>query len=135
MLALQSCSSCVLPGSVHFSSHRFRFVLILNLGFLIWVFPTMYISQRLRLGKYLGANIVLWGIIMMLHSVPQSFGPFFVLRLLLGKRLNSTRYCSETYVTSGMLESCVAPILILIISMFYTKREQVSLLISPGTTY
>lgn len=26
----------------------------------------------------------------------------------------------------GMLESCVAPILILIISMFYTKSEQVS---------
>lgn len=25
----------------------------------------------------------------------------------------------------GMLESCVAPILILIISMFYTKNEQV----------
>jgi hypothetical protein len=54
-------------------------------GFLIWVFPTMYISQRLRLGKYLGSNIVLWGIIMMLHAVPKTFGPFFVLRLLLGK--------------------------------------------------
>lgn len=58
--------------------------LSLSSGFLIWVFPTMYISQKLRLGKYLGANIVLWGIIMMLHAVPKSFGPFFVLRLLLG---------------------------------------------------
>ncbi|KAI0347077.1 MFS general substrate transporter [Trametopsis cervina] len=77
------------------------------LGFLIWVFPTTYISQRLRLGKYLGANIVVWGIVMMLHSVPQTFGPFFTLRLIL-----------------GMLESCVAPILILIISMFYRKNEQ-----------
>ena len=28
--------------------------------------------------------------------------------------------------TVGMLESCVAPILILIISMFYTKKEQAS---------
>ena len=55
------------------------------LGFLIWVFPTMYISQRLRLGKYLGCNVMLWGIIMMLHAVPRSFGPFLVLRLLLGK--------------------------------------------------
>ncbi|PSR73607.1 hypothetical protein PHLCEN_2v10526 [Hermanssonia centrifuga] len=77
------------------------------LGFMIWVFPTMYISQKLRLGKYLGANIVLWGIVMMLHAVPNSFGPFFVLRILL-----------------GMLESCVAPVLILIISMFYKKNEQ-----------
>ncbi|EKM59641.1 uncharacterized protein PHACADRAFT_192018 [Phanerochaete carnosa HHB-10118-sp] len=87
--------------------HYNLIALAFYLGFLIWVFPTMYISQRLRLGKYLGVNVVLWGIIMMLHAVPKSFGPFFVLRLLL-----------------GMLESCVAPILILIISMFYTKNEQ-----------
>ncbi|OSC99141.1 MFS general substrate transporter [Trametes coccinea BRFM310] len=77
------------------------------IGFLIWVFPSMYIAQRLRLAKYLGANIVAWGVIMMLHAIPSSFGPFFALRLLL-----------------GMLESCVAPILILIVSMFYKKNEQ-----------
>ncbi|OCH93601.1 MFS general substrate transporter [Obba rivulosa] len=76
-------------------------------GFLIWVFPAMYISQKTRLAKYLGTNIVLWGIIMALHAIPHSFAPFFVLRLIL-----------------GMLESCVAPILILIISMFYKKDEQ-----------
>ncbi|GJE97737.1 MFS general substrate transporter [Phanerochaete sordida] len=87
--------------------HYNLIALAFYLGFLIWVFPTMYISQRLRLGKYLGINIVLWGMIMMLHAVPKAFGPFFILRLLL-----------------GMLESCVAPILILIISMFYTKKEQ-----------
>lgn len=56
-----------------------------SVGFLIWVFPSMYISQKSRLAKYLGCNIVAWGIIMMLHSVPKSFGPFFVLRLLLGQ--------------------------------------------------
>ncbi|KAI0771462.1 MFS general substrate transporter [Trametes elegans] len=77
------------------------------IGFLIWVFPSMYIAQRLRLAKYLGTNIVAWGAIMMLHAVPRSFGPFFALRLIL-----------------GMLESCVAPILILIVSMFYRKNEQ-----------
>ncbi|OBZ71804.1 Allantoate permease [Grifola frondosa] len=76
-------------------------------GFLFWVFPTMYIAQRLRLGKYLGANIVAWGIVMMLHAVPRSFGSFFAMRLLL-----------------GMLESCVSPVLVLIISMFYKKDEQ-----------
>ena len=81
---------------------------LFSAGFLIWVFPSMYIAQRLRLGKYLGANIVAWGTIMMLHAIPRSFGPFFAMRLIL-----------------GMLESCVAPILILIISMFYKKNEQV----------
>ena len=98
------------------------------LGFLTWVFPTMYISQRLRLGKYLGTNVVLWGIVMMLHAVPKSFGPFFLLRLLLGTSdalsLNAAGLILE--LLPGALESCVAPILILIISMFYTKKEQVS---------
>ncbi|KAJ3490314.1 hypothetical protein NLI96_g1551 [Meripilus lineatus] len=79
-------------------------------GFLVWEFPTVYISQKLRVAKYLvveGANIVIWGIILMLHAVTTSFGAFFALRFLL-----------------GMCESCVAPILILIISMFYKKDEQ-----------
>ncbi|CCM01709.1 uncharacterized protein FIBRA_03774 [Fibroporia radiculosa] len=79
------------------------------IGFLVWVFPTMYISQKTRIAKYLGINVVLWGIVMMLHAIPRTFAPFFVLRLIL-----------------GMLESCVAPILILIISMFYKKSEQAS---------
>ncbi|KAG6886708.1 hypothetical protein C0992_002726, partial [Termitomyces sp. T32_za158] len=76
-------------------------------GFLAWEFPTVYISQKLRVAKYLGTNVVLWGIILMLHAVGTSFGAFFTLRVLL-----------------GMLESCVAPILILIVSMFYKKDEQ-----------
>ncbi|KAJ7904442.1 MFS general substrate transporter [Mycena olivaceomarginata] len=76
-------------------------------GFLIFEFPTVYISQKLRVAKYLGANICIWGAILMLHSVGTSFGAFFALRFLL-----------------GMCECCVAPILILIISMFYKKNEQ-----------
>lgn len=54
-------------------------------GFLVWQFPTMFISQKTRLGKYLGCNIVLWGIVLMLHAIPNTFGPFFALRILLGK--------------------------------------------------
>ncbi|KAH9947275.1 MFS general substrate transporter [Amylocystis lapponica] len=77
------------------------------LGYFVWEFPTVYISQKLRVAKYLGINVIVWGIILMLHSVATSFGGFFALRFLL-----------------GMCESCVAPILILIISMFYKKDEQ-----------
>ncbi|KZV75412.1 MFS general substrate transporter [Peniophora sp. CONT] len=71
------------------------------LGFLLFEFPTVYISQKLRLAKYLGklsllrfrdrisqtntgGNIVAWGAILMLHAVPSSFGAFFALRFLLG---------------------------------------------------
>ncbi|KAF9269215.1 MFS general substrate transporter [Marasmius fiardii PR-910] len=76
-------------------------------GFLFWEFPTTYLAQKTRVAKYLGANIVVWGIILALHAVAESFGAFFALRFLL-----------------GMCESCVAPILILVISMFYKKNEQ-----------
>ncbi|OCH93600.1 MFS general substrate transporter [Obba rivulosa] len=90
------------------TGERYNLVsLAFYLGFLIFEFPTVYISQKLRVAKYLGGNIILWGIILMLHAITTSFGSFFVLRFLL-----------------GMCESCVAPILILIISMFYKKDEQ-----------
>ncbi|KAI0301832.1 MFS general substrate transporter [Multifurca ochricompacta] len=77
------------------------------LGFLTWEFPTVYISQKLRLGKYLGVNVIIWGVILMLQAITDSFSAFFALRFLM-----------------GMCESCVVPILILIISMFYKKSEQ-----------
>ncbi|KAH7887815.1 MFS general substrate transporter [Phlebopus sp. FC_14] len=77
------------------------------LGYLFWEFPTVYISQQLRLAKYLGVNVVIWGIVLMLQASTNNFGAFFALRFLL-----------------GMFESCVAPCLILIISMFYKKDEQ-----------
>ncbi|KAH7916345.1 MFS general substrate transporter [Hygrophoropsis aurantiaca] len=77
------------------------------LGFIVWEFPTVYIAQKLRLAKYLSANIIVWGVILILHGTATSFGAFFALRFIL-----------------GMCESCVAPILILIISMFYKKDEQ-----------
>ncbi|SJL01931.1 related to allantoate permease [Armillaria ostoyae] len=79
------------------------------LGFLFWEFPTVYISQKLRAAKYLGVNIIVWGAVLMLHAVGTSFPAFFVLRIIL-----------------GMCECCVAPILILIIGMFYKKDEQAS---------
>ncbi|KAF9068372.1 MFS general substrate transporter [Rhodocollybia butyracea] len=78
------------------------------IGFLAFEFPSVYLSQKSgKVAKYLGANIVIWGAVMMLHAVGTSFGAFFTLRVLL-----------------GMCESCTAPSLILIISMFYKKDEQ-----------
>ncbi|KAG0709518.1 MFS general substrate transporter [Suillus ampliporus] len=77
------------------------------LGFIVWEFPTVYIAQKLRLGKYLGVNIIIWGLVLLCHALANSFQAFFVLRFIL-----------------GMCESCVSPILVSIISMFYRKDEQ-----------
>ncbi|KAI0952061.1 hypothetical protein AcW1_004259 [Taiwanofungus camphoratus] len=91
-----------------FTGQRYNLIsLAFYLGYLTWEFPTVYISQKLPVAKYLGCNVIVWGILLMLHAVASNFGGFFALRFLL-----------------GMCESCVSPILILIISMFYKKEEQ-----------
>lgn len=38
------------------------------MGFLIWMFPTQYIGQKLPIAKYLGVNIILWGVLVMVCS-------------------------------------------------------------------
>ncbi|KAJ7179249.1 MFS general substrate transporter [Mycena filopes] len=98
------------------------------LGFLVWEFPSVYLSQKTRVAKYLGANIIVWGIVLMLHSVGTSFGAFFALRFLLGKYIlyADAEGCDNLSLNAGMCECCVAPILILVISMFYKKNEQAS---------
>lgn len=59
----------------------------------------------------------------MLHAATSSFGAFFALRFLLGKV--EAFACYVANLSTGMCECCVAPILILITSMFYKKNEQV----------
>lgn len=53
--ALQSCLSGVLSG---YGPKRRTRVMVCShkstSGYLVWEFPTVYISQKLRVGKYLG---------------------------------------------------------------------------------
>lgn len=71
-----------------------------------------------------GANIIVWGLVLVCHAVANSFQAFFVLRFILGGSGNLQLVVAKNY--AGMCESCVAPILISIITMFYRKDEQVS---------
>ena len=78
------------------------------IGFLVAEFPTQYIAQRIsRLGKYLGANVMLWGVVLSTMAAADSYAALMVQRTLL-----------------GIFEACVAPILVLIIAMWYKKSEQ-----------
>ncbi|EOD49168.1 putative mfs general substrate transporter protein [Neofusicoccum parvum UCRNP2] len=82
--------------------------MLFYIGFLATEFPTQYLAQRVsRLGLYLGTNIVLWGIVLCCHAATSSFAGLAVCRTLL-----------------GVFEACVAPILVLIIAMWYRKEEQ-----------
>jgi len=79
------------------------------MGFLVWMFPTQYIAQKFPLAKYLGTHIIVWGALVMLHAVCSTFSQFYAIRFLL-----------------GMLEACVSPTLIMIVSMWYKQGERAS---------
>ncbi|KAL9109084.1 MAG: hypothetical protein Q9227_006175 [Pyrenula ochraceoflavens] len=76
-------------------------------GFLAWAFPTNFLMQRLPIGKYLGANIFMWGVFLMIQAACNSFSTLAVLRAL-----------------GGAAEACSDPSFMLITSMWYTRRQQ-----------
>ncbi|OJJ72448.1 hypothetical protein ASPBRDRAFT_195155 [Aspergillus brasiliensis CBS 101740] len=80
---------------------------IFYFGFLAWAFPTNFLLQRLPIGKYLGANIFMWGVFLIIQAACHNFTTLAVLRAL-----------------GGAAEACSDPAFMLITSMWYTRREQ-----------
>lgn len=76
-------------------------------GFLAWALPTNILMQRLPVAKYLGANIFLWGALLIAQAGATNFATLAVLRAL-----------------SGAAEACSDPSFMLITSMWYTRRQQ-----------
>ncbi|PMD42909.1 allantoin permease [Hyaloscypha variabilis F] len=76
-------------------------------AYFIFELPSGYLIQRLPLAKYLGANVIVWGIILSINSGSTNYGSIVALRALL-----------------GAFESVVTPGLILITTMWYKKSEQ-----------
>lgn len=76
-------------------------------GYLAFSLPNAYLLQRLRLNRYLGCCILIWGLCMVCMAVPRYFAGLAVLRTLL-----------------GMSEGTVTPGFVLITSRFYKREEQ-----------
>ncbi|KAL7270154.1 hypothetical protein RUND412_007144 [Rhizina undulata] len=76
-------------------------------GFLTWAFPTNFLIQKFPVGKYLGFNVFIWGMFLMLQAACNSFSSLMVMRFL-----------------GGAAEACSDPAFMLITSMWYTRREQ-----------
>jgi hypothetical protein len=75
---------------------------IFYFGFLAWAFPTNFLMQRLPIGKYLGFNICLWGVFLMIQAAARDFGGLAALRAF-----------------AGAAEACADPSFMLITSMWY----------------
>jgi len=80
---------------------------IFYFGFLIWALPTNLLMQRLPVGKYLGFNIVLWGVFLMLQAAAKNFAGLAALRAF-----------------AGAAEAASDPSFMLITAMWFTRREQ-----------
>ncbi|KAJ5467909.1 hypothetical protein N7475_005661 [Penicillium sp. IBT 31633x] len=74
---------------------------------LVVEYPTNWIIQRVPIGKYLGINICLWGMILALHAACKNFTGLVVVRTLL-----------------GIFEACCQPIFVTLSSMWYKREEQ-----------
>ncbi|QRV76049.1 major facilitator superfamily transporter [Ceratobasidium sp. AG-Ba] len=74
--------------------------------YIVFAYPHSWALQRFPVAKYLAANLFLWAVLMGLHPLCKNFGGLFALRFLLG--------ASEGCITNGVM---------LITSMFYTRRE------------
>lgn len=84
-----------------------QLALVFYVTYLAFEFPTGYLMQRLPTAKYLGANVILWGLMTTLVSTAKNWAGLVTLRVLL-----------------GCFEAAVAPALILVTTMWYKRGEQ-----------
>ncbi|KAJ7337498.1 putative MFS transporter [Mycena albidolilacea] len=75
---------------------------------LIAEFPTGYIVQKVRPGKWLGFNIILWGLVTACTAAVTNYSGLVATRVMI-----------------GILEAATAPCLMLITGMWYTKSEAI----------
>lgn len=77
------------------------------LGYLIFEFPMSLALQRFPVSKFVSAAVILWGVIICLHSTPANYAGFITLRTIL-----------------GILESAVTPAMVIITGQWYKAEEQ-----------
>ncbi|KAK7973564.1 Alpha/Beta hydrolase protein [Apiospora arundinis] len=79
---------------------------IFYVGQLVAEYPFIYLMSRLHLTKFVGATIVIWGIICMCLAAPQNFAGFAAVRFLL-----------------GFAEGAVSPSFVTMTAIWYRKKE------------
>ena len=80
---------------------------IFYFGYLVAQFPAGWAMQRLPVGKFLGLTGISWGVILMTTPACTSFAGIAVNRFFL-----------------GLVEAAVNPGFVLVMSMWYTAKEQ-----------
>lgn len=76
-------------------------------GYMAWAFPTNYFLLKLPVAKYLGANIFMWGVFLMIQAACKNFAGLAAVRAF-----------------GGAAEAAADPAFLLVTSMWYTRKEQ-----------
>ncbi|KAM5376317.1 hypothetical protein ACJZ2D_005539 [Fusarium nematophilum] len=79
---------------------------IFYVGQLVSEYPFIYLMSRLHLTKFVGATVIIWGIVCMCLAAPQNYAGFAAVRFLL-----------------GFSEGAVSPAFVTITSIWYRKSE------------
>lgn len=82
---------------------------IFYFGYLFAEYPGIAILQRFPVAKFLGANIALWGVILMTTAACSSFGGLAATRFVL-----------------GMTEATISPGFVAVTGIWWTRHEQAS---------
>ncbi|KAF2753786.1 membrane transporter [Pseudovirgaria hyperparasitica] len=104
----QPHSDNVLQSGIGISGTQYSWLSSLfYFGYLAWEYPTNRLIQRLPLGKYSAANIIIWGLVLSCFAAVNNFSGAIAIRFFL-----------------GVFEAAVTPGFALLTSQWYTKREQ-----------
>jgi MFS family permease len=79
------------------------------LGYIAAQLPNNYLMQKIPIAKYLGTVVTLWGLVMALTSLCNSFGQLVACRVLL-----------------GVFETASYPCLLIVVNAVYRRSEQPS---------
>jgi MFS family permease len=82
---------------------------IFYFGYLVAEYPGVAILQRFPVAKFLGANIILWGCILMTTAACSSFAGLATVRFFL-----------------GLTEATISPGFVAVTGMWWTRHEQAS---------
>jgi MFS family permease len=80
---------------------------IIYIVILLVEYPENWIIQRVPIAKWLGLNIILWGITLALHAAMKNFAGLISLRAFL-----------------GLFEAVSQPTFVLLSGMWYKRDEQ-----------
>ncbi|EJD04816.1 membrane transporter [Fomitiporia mediterranea MF3/22] len=106
-----------LKTSTHLNATQYNWLsTIFYLSYLVFQYPQNLALQRFPVGKWLSANIFIWGVILCLHAACKNFGGLFAVRLI-------KDFILKIDVQLGACEACLTPGFMIVSAMFYTRRE------------